>query len=291
MRAWDRECVDLLQWALPRLGLRWRGFRKVRGQVCKRIRRRMGELGLASAADYRRHLGADPAEWDVLDGLCRITISTFFRDRAVWERLRNEILPGAARLALRRGDAALACWSAGCASGEEPYGIAIVFRLAIAPAFPGLGLSVVATDAEGAVLERARRACFGPGALRALPPDWIPLAFEPREGALCLRPEFREGVRLRREDIRRAMPGGPFHLVLCRNLAFTYFEDGLQKRVLERIAARIVPGGALVIGAHESLPPGGAFVPAGSPLPIFFRTDAPAAAGGWGRGLPGPERP
>ncbi len=289
MGAWDSECVDLLQWALPRLGLRWRGFRKVRGQVCKRIRRRMGELGLASAADYRRRLGADPAEWDVLDGLCRITISTFFRDRAVWERLRNEILPGAARLALRRGDAALACWSAGCASGEEPYGVAIVFRLAIAPAFPGLGLSVVATDAEEAVLERARRACFGPRALRALPPDWLPLAFESRGDALCLRPEFRESVRLRREDIRRAMPGGPFHVVLCRNLAFTYFEDELQRRVLDGIAARIVPGGVLVVGAHESLPADGAFAPAARRLPIFFRTEAPAAASGGGSGLPGPE--
>ncbi len=267
----DAECVDLLQWALPRLGLLWRGFRKVRGQVCKRVARRIGELGLASAADYRERLRSDPAEWDVLDGLCRITISTFFRDRAVWERLRNEILPGTARLALRRGDAALACWSAGCASGEEPYGIAIVFWLAIAPAFPELGLSVVATDAEEAVLERARRACFGPSSLRALPPEWITRAFESREGALCLRPEFREEVRLLREDIRRIMPDGPFHLVLCRNLAFTYFDDALQRRVLDRIAARIVPGGVLVVGAHESLPPDGVFAPAAGPLPIFFR--------------------
>lgn len=289
MRALDRECVDLLQWALPRLRLRWRGFRRVRGQVCKRIRRRMGDLGLASAADYRRRLEADPAEWDLLDGLCRITISTFFRDRAVWERLRDEILPAMARLALRRGDPALACWSAGCASGEEPYGIAIVFRLAVAPAFPGLGLSVVATDAEEAVLERARRGCYGPRALRALPPQWIPLAFESRQGALCLRPEFRESVRLRREDIRRAMPGGPFHLVLCRNLAFTYFEDGLQRDVLDGIAARMVQGGILVIGAHESLPPDGAFVPAAGRLPIFFRTGAPEGTGGGASSLPGPD--
>jgi chemotaxis protein methyltransferase CheR len=276
----DGECVDLLQWALPRLGLRWRGFRRVRGQVCKRIGRRLGELGLASAVDYRQRLGSDPSEWDVLDGLCRITISTFFRDHAVWERLRHEILPGMARLALRRGDAALACWSAGCASGEEPYGIAVVFHLMTAPAFPGLGLFVVATDAEEAVLERARRACFGPGSLRALPPEWIPRAFESREGALCLRPEFREDVRLRREDIRRTMPDGPFHVVLCRNLAFTYFDDALQRRVLDRIAARIVPGGVLVIGAHESLPSDGVFVPAAGPLPIFFRTEAPAASSG-----------
>jgi len=276
----DAECVDLLQWALPRLGLRWRGFRKVRRQVCKRIGRRMGELGLANAADYRQRLGSDPAEWDVLDGLCRITISAFFRDRAVWERLRTEILPGMARLAVRRGDAALACWSAGCASGEEAYGIAIVFRLTIAPSFPGLGLFVVATDAEEAVLERARRACFGPGSLRGLPPEWIPRAFESSEGALRLRREFREDVRLRCEDIRRTMPDGPFHVVLCRNLAFTYFDDALQRRVLGRLAARIVPGGVLVVGAHESLPSDEVFVPAAGPLPIFSRTEAPAAASG-----------
>jgi chemotaxis protein methyltransferase CheR len=197
--------VELLQWALPRLQLRWPGFRKVRGQVCKRIARRITELDLESAADYRARLDSDPAEWVVLDALCRVTIARFFRDRLVWERMRDEVLPAAARAAARAG-ADVRCWSAGCASGEEPYGISILFRLAIAPAFPGVGLRVVATDVEDAVLDRATTACYEPAALRRLP-GWAAGAFEPRHDLLCLRPEFRADVELRREDLGGADDG------------------------------------------------------------------------------------
>ncbi|HSP81167.1 MAG TPA: chemotaxis protein CheR, partial [Myxococcaceae bacterium] len=69
----DAECVELLRWAAPRLGLRWEGFRRVRGQVCKRMARRVKALGLESVAAWRERLEADPAEWAVLDGLCRVT--------------------------------------------------------------------------------------------------------------------------------------------------------------------------------------------------------------------------
>jgi len=267
----DVECVGLLQWALPRLGLRWAGFRRVRRQVCKRIARRMEALGIGSASAYRDRLGADAGEWDALDGMCRVTISRFLRDRAVWEHLGQRLLPEAARLAMLRGGTELRCWSAGCASGEEPYGIALLFRLEMAPAFPGLSLRVGATDADETVLERARRGCYPPGATRELPADWVARAFERRGGQLCLRPEVREPVELRRQDLRRAMPGGLFHLVLCRNLAFTYFDDRLQRRVLDGIAARIEAGGFLVVGAHESLPAGSALTPAAGRLPIYIR--------------------
>jgi chemotaxis protein methyltransferase CheR len=77
----DAECVDFLQWALPRLGLRWQGFRKVRRQVCRRVARRIAELGLADADAYRLYLERNPQEWDALAELCRVTISRFWRDR------------------------------------------------------------------------------------------------------------------------------------------------------------------------------------------------------------------
>src|SRR5688572_10367475 len=89
----DAECVDLLQWALPRLGLRWQGFRKVRRQVCRRLSRRIAELGLSEAGSYRAYLESNEQEWDALAALCRVTISRFWRDRAVFEALRDEVLP------------------------------------------------------------------------------------------------------------------------------------------------------------------------------------------------------
>ncbi|HEY7654602.1 MAG TPA: hypothetical protein VIG07_17435, partial [Methylomirabilota bacterium] len=67
----DAEGIQFLQWCLPRLGLRWPGFRKVRKRVYKRIARRIQELGLSGLSAYRSHLDTDAGEWAILDGLCR----------------------------------------------------------------------------------------------------------------------------------------------------------------------------------------------------------------------------
>jgi chemotaxis protein methyltransferase CheR len=268
----DAECVELLQWAAPRLGLRWQGFRRVRGQVCKRIARRLKALGLEGAAAYRARLEAEPAEWAVLDGLCRVTISRFYRDRGVFEALREPLLPALLEGVCARGEPALRAWSAGCASGEEPYTVAVLFRLGLQPRFPQARLELVATDADEALLARARRGCYPRPTLRELPPAWLHQAFSPREGELCLEPEYREGIAFRCEGLRRQMPEGPFHLVLCRNVAFTYFEPSLQREVLGRLTERLAPGGLLVIGAHEALPEGATgLAPAVGALPVFRR--------------------
>jgi chemotaxis protein methyltransferase CheR len=265
--------MELLRWAAPRLRLRWEGFRRVRGQVCKRIARRMKALGLADVAAYRARLDADDAEWDVLDALCRVTISRFYRDRRVFDVLREELLPRLLDEARARGERTLRVWSAGCASGEEPYTVAVLFRLGLQPRFPEFRLELLATDADAHLLERARRGCYRSPTLRELPPEWAAQAFEERGGERCVTEPFRKGLMFHCEDLRTTMPDGPFHLVLCRNVAFTYFaREPLQREVLGRIVSRLVPGGVLAIGAHESLPgvetDAGLIRPAGA-LPLF----------------------
>lgn len=252
----DPDCVAFLQWALPRLRMRWAGFRKVRGQVCKRLSRRIRELDLADAAAYRGYLAEYPEEWTVLDGLCRITISRFYRDRAVFEALRHQCFVDLTRAALDRGAGVVRCWSAGCASGEEPYSVSLAWAMSAARLPPGVTLAVVATDVDPHLLERARAACYPPGALKEVPPEWTRAAFSDIGRGLCLAEEFRAPVRLVRQDIREAMPDGPFDLVLCRNLVFTYFETRLQVDLLEGILDRMHEGGLLILGGHEALPPG-----------------------------------
>jgi chemotaxis protein methyltransferase CheR len=257
----DQECVALLQWALPRLGLRWPGFRRVRRQVCKRISRRMTELGLRDGAAYRTRLEADPAEWSVLDACCWISVSRFYRDRAVFESLVREILPTLARAAIARDQHLLRAWSAGCASGEEPYSLRLAWDLAVAPTLPDAQLHIVATDASADLLERARRAAYPVSALEELSATWPSRAFEQLDGAYRLRDEFRLGVEFNQQDIRKAMPDGPFNLILCRNLAFTYFELELQHTIQRELVKRLAPGGALLIGAHEAIPEPTALAP------------------------------
>jgi chemotaxis protein methyltransferase CheR len=272
----DTDCVALLRWATPRLGLRWPGFRKVRRQVCRRIEGRMQALALGGVAAYRARLEADPAEWAVLDSLCRITISRFLRDRGAWEGLLREVLPTLARSALARGERGLRAWSAGCASGEEPYGLSIAWERAMPPELPGLSLSIVASDADAQLLERARRGCYPASSLRELPESWRLLAFEQHDGLFQLRARFRERVELRCEDVRGRQPEGPFDLVLCRNLAFTYFDDAGQHAFLDRIAERLRAGGALMVGRHERLPGDSRFAPWPN-APGIFRCEGRSA--------------
>jgi chemotaxis protein methyltransferase CheR len=251
----DAECVAFLQWALPRLRLRWPGFRRVRGQVRKRIVRRIARLELADLDAYRTRLERDPDEWRVLDGLCRITISRFYRDRALFERLRRGVLPDLARRAAETGRPPR-CWSVGCASGEEPYSVSLAWRLGLPGGAPRSELEVLGTDEDETLLDRARNGAYPAGTLKDLPAGWRELAFTPVGDRYRLRDTFRAGVAFRRQDVRRTLPEGPFHLVLGRNLVFTYFEERLQLEVLERIAGRMEDRAVLGLGAHERLPPG-----------------------------------
>ena len=155
----DTDCTTFLEWALPQLKLRWPGFRKVRRQVCKRLARRMRDLGLDNFIAYRAKLEVDPTEWRVLDECCHITISRFFREKAIFEVLRTRVLPDIAACAERERRSAQA-WSAGCASGEEPYTIKILWDIGVAHAYPAVSIAIVATDVDDAMLARARNGCF-----------------------------------------------------------------------------------------------------------------------------------
>lgn len=249
----DGDCVRFLQWALPRLGFRWAGFRRVRRQVCRRLAGRLADLGLADLDAYRRRLEADAGEWRRLAPLCRVTISRFFRDRGLYRALGEVVLPA---LAARRGRGArLAVWSAGCGAGEEPYSVAMVARRS--EALAGCTLRVAATDWDLRQLARAACAVYPESSLRDLPPGWREQAFEPLAGGdWRLRPAERYGVAFAAGDLRRAALAGPFDLVLCRNAAFTYFDRRLQQRVLDGLVARLRPGGALAVGSHERPPIG-----------------------------------
>lgn len=249
----DRDCAAFLQWALPQLERRWSGYRKVRRLVCKRLAQRLKALGLADLDAYRRHLAARPEEWRELDALCGIPVSRFFRDRDIFDALEQEVLPALAETAASRG--AIEAWSAGCASGEEPYTLALIWAVRLQPRFAGMGLRIVATDSDAAVLRRARAGCYARSSLKELPGDLRAQGLEERDGTWCIRDRFRV-VDFVQQDLREAMPDGPFDLILCRNIVLTYYAPVLQEALMARIVGRLRPGGALVVGAHESIPPG-----------------------------------
>ena len=250
----DVEGVAFLQWCLPNLHMRWPGFRKVRRQVYKRIDRRLKDLGLANISAYREYLETHSAEWSLLDTLCRISISRFYRDKGVFEFLEREVLPELTQVAVTNGENEVRCWSIGCASGEEPYTLAILWKFSLAFQFPALSFHIVATDADQQAIERARMARYPASSLKDLPGQWRAQAFTSTSKGFSLKAEYRESVTFLEQDIRVITPDNQFHLVLCRNVAFTYFDDTLQRETLNTIRRRLIPTGVLVLGSLESLP-------------------------------------
>lgn len=266
----DEACVAFLRWCLPQLQLRWPGYRKVRRLVGKRLDRRLSELGLANLSAYRAFLSREPEEWSRLDAICHIPISRFYRDRRVFDLIGQRILPEVVAAAVARGDATARCWSAGCASGEEPYTIALICRHSADPACQNV--HIVATDADATMLARATSACYSRSSLKELPRAWIETDFIPADELLCLRPAIRRNVVFALEDIRHVMPDGLFDLILCRNLVFTYFDEDLQRDILLHFRTKLREGGFLVVGMHEALPPSiDGFEHVVANLPIYRR--------------------
>jgi chemotaxis protein methyltransferase CheR len=185
------------------------------------------------------------------------------------------VLPGCAAAAARAGRRTVTAWSAGCASGEEPYSLVLVWHFRLAPEHQELELSIIATDSEPAMIERARRACYAAGSLRELPAGWWSSAFTTEDGLMCLRPALRAGVAFRRSDLREETPAGPFDLILCRYMAFTYFDADGQDAAGGRLAAALRPGGWLVVGKREQPPARAGLAPVDQRLGLY-RKERPA---------------
>jgi chemotaxis protein methyltransferase CheR len=234
--------------------MRWPGFRKVRRQVCKRIDRRMKALGLTDIDEYQDFLETHADEWATLDSLCRITISRFNRDKGVFATLTDAVLPELIRNISAGGGDTLRAWSAGCASGEEPYTLAILWQTELRPRFPDRKLEITATDSDAQMLTRASEARYAFGSLKELPADLRERVFTRQDDSYLLGAGYRRDVTFLEQDVREVQPAGPFDLVLCRNLVFTYFDDGLQAGLLSRIIDSMADAAALIIGIHENLP-------------------------------------
>jgi chemotaxis protein methyltransferase CheR len=166
-------------------------------------------------------------------------------ETAFWRH--PEQLAAVGRIAIA-ADGPLSIWSAGCATGEEPYSVAIAL---LESGRAGRGDHILATDLSERALAAARAGVYGPRTLRKLPPDlaarWLEGIVERRvmDGARAL-------VTFARHNLVGAdpAPGGPFDLVLCRNVLI-YFEQATARAVARRLAEALRPGGTLVLGPVE----------------------------------------
>ncbi len=235
--------------AAPLIGLQWRRFK--RGGIKRKVERRIRELGLATFEDYLSIIKSDPQEKSHLSQILTVTITRFFRDQEVFNILESSVIP----VISQREDAGdLKIWSIGCANGEEPYSVSMLWKEKFENIFPKIHLVILATDINGSLLERAREGRYKKSSLKEVPEEMTRRFFRGEDGFHVLDRSIRETVEFRRHDIIHEEPFSGMDIIFCRNLAFTYFSRECQLRVLKKIAAGLKGDGYLVIGKEESLP-------------------------------------
>lgn len=219
--------------------------------IRRRIAKRLRLCNVSSFASYLKRLEMDRDELDTLLATISIHVSQFFRNPDTFRILEQRILPDLCRRALATGRTGLTIWSAGCASGEEPYSLALlVDDLAV----NNLDIRILATDISEPVLETALSGQFDASRMKEVPPEVITRYFHPvtENGHYQLIERVRDKVEFLRHNIMTASKFPAADLILCRNVMI-YFTRREQERILSRFATALPQHGVLVLGRSETM--------------------------------------
>jgi chemotaxis methyl-accepting protein methylase len=202
--------------------------------------------------DYLRILETAPDELQKLSDALTINVTKFFRNIELWHRLREDILP----TLWRETRGPLRVWSAGCASGEEPYSLAILFAAtAQAAGRPEWmeRLVIDATDIDRVCLDRARAGVYPASAFSETPPAYVEVYTEECSDRRRVKDVVRRAVQVHRLDLTRDPPRqSTYDLIVCRNVLI-YFDRAMQERLFATFANALRPGGILVLGKVETI--------------------------------------
>jgi chemotaxis methyl-accepting protein methylase len=240
---------EFLREAAPLSGVQWRPFQR-RG-IKRKVEHRIFQIGLSNYEEYLLKVRSDPAELNHLSKILTVTISRFFRDKEVFNTIGNSLIP---TIIKNRGEGDFKIWSIGCASGEEPYTLSLLWEEKFRKIWSGILLSILATDINEDLLARAKDGRYKKSSLKEVPQDILGSYFKMDNDFYVLDKAIRENVEVRRHDIIHEEPFSGMDMVFCRNLAFTYFSKESQRNVLKKIAGSLRGKGYLVIGKGESLP-------------------------------------
>ncbi|HEX3233208.1 MAG TPA: CheR family methyltransferase [Gemmatimonadales bacterium] len=244
----EREFDALLLYLKQNRGFDFTAYKRT--SLMRRINVRMQNVGAAGYANYQDFLEVVPEEFTRLFNTILINVTTFFRDPPVWEYLGSHLL---AELSASPDSAdPLRIWSAGCASGEEAYSIAML----LAERF-GLDqlrdrVKIYATDVDEEALNEARLAVYPERALENVAPELVAKYFDRHEDRYTVGKDLRRSVIFGRHDLIQDAPISRVNLLLCRNVLM-YFNAEAQGRIVSRFHFALAPGGTLCLGKAETL--------------------------------------
>jgi two-component system CheB/CheR fusion protein len=244
----NRDLEVLLDYLRRSRGFDFTGYKRT--SLSRRIERRIQDVGADGYLGYLDHLEVDPDEFTQLFNTILLNVTSFFRDPPAWDYLRAEILPRL--VAEKDDDEPFRIWSAGCASGEEAYTLAMVAAEALGPEAVRERVKIYATDVDEDALSQARQARYTAKQVEGVPPELLERHFERNGDGYVFSKELRRSVIFGRHDLIQDAPISRIDLLVCRN-TLMYLNSETQSHVLARFSFALREGGCLMLGKAEML--------------------------------------
>ena len=220
--------------------------------LLRRIERRMGIHQLDKISNYVRFLQENPSEVDILFKELLIGVTNFFRDVAVWDKLKEQVFPNLFK-DLPNGYV-IRVWVTGCSTGEEAYSLAIVFREAYEEMKQNknLTLQIFATDIDKDAIDIARKGVFSSNIVTDVSSERLSKFFTTNETTYCVNTSIREMIVFAPHNVIKDPPFTKLDFLSCRNLLI-YMESELQTKLMNLFYYSLNTGGLMLLGSAESV--------------------------------------
>jgi two-component system, chemotaxis family, CheB/CheR fusion protein len=219
--------------------------------IYRRIERRMSIHGINKISLYASYLQDNPGETDILLKELMISVTNFFRDPEVWNRLKESVIP---RIIDNSPDGStIRAWVPGCSSGEEAYSLAMIFREIMDNTTPrrNLSMQIFATDLSSDAIDIARKGIFPDRINKEMSRDRLSRFFIRGDNYYRVKTEIREMIVFAQHNIILHPSFTKMDIISCRNLLI-YVNPGLQKKILGLFYYSLNPGGIMVLGSSET---------------------------------------
>jgi two-component system CheB/CheR fusion protein len=243
----EQAIVDIFTYLRMRTGHDFTNYK--RATVLRRIERRMAVREVAGLPEYARLMRGQPAEAEALLRDLLISVTNFFRDRHVFDKVAEVVIPKI--LHGKRPDDHVRVWVAGCATGEEAYSIAMMLSDAASHLPYTPDIQIFATDLDAEAIARARNAYYSAAETADVPPEQLRRYFIKEQDGFRVRRELRELVLFAHHNLIKDPPFSHLDFVSCRNL-FIYLNRTAQQRAMEMLHFALEPGGYLLLGTAET---------------------------------------